>query len=150
MLKKIPTFVSCWADMQKYNFFTQTWFEPKIFYQKKCVNYNKSNSRQNSVKGPKDPNNAKKCQTVTVPKCAKNATKKRKMAPLLTFPRYSVKFYKDFTPDRIFLHQHCWHIGTFLHLCCWAYLGTMLFQLPRRAFFLAYLKIFGVEIFLKQ
>ena len=28
----------------------------------------------------------------------------------------SVKFCKDFTPDRIFLHQHCWHVGTFLHL----------------------------------
>ena len=45
-------------------FFTQTWFEPKIFYQKKCVNYDKSNLRQNSVKGQKDPNsvfkNAKK------------------------------------------------------------------------------------------
>ena len=32
----------------------------------------------------------------------KNATKKREMAPLLTFPRYSVKFCEDFTPDRIF------------------------------------------------
>ena len=31
------------ADMQKDNFFTQTWFEPTIFYPKKCVNYNKSN-----------------------------------------------------------------------------------------------------------
>ena len=33
------------ADMEKDNFFTQTWFEPKIFYPKKCVNYNKSNLR---------------------------------------------------------------------------------------------------------
>ena len=41
-------------------FFTQAWFEPKIFYLKKCVNYDKYNSRQNSVKGPKDPNSAKK------------------------------------------------------------------------------------------
>ena len=30
----------------------------------------------------------------------------------------SVKFCKDFTQNRIFLLQHCWHIGTFLHL--WA------------------------------
>ena len=47
-------------DMQKDNFFTQIWFEPKIFYPKKCVNYDKSNLRQNSVTGPKDPNSAKK------------------------------------------------------------------------------------------
>ena len=37
----------------------------KIFYPKKCVNNDKSNSRQNSVKGPKDLNSAKKSQTVT-------------------------------------------------------------------------------------
>ena len=50
-------------DMQNDIFFTQTWFEPKIFYPKKCVNYDKSNLQQNSVRGPKDPNipnNAKK------------------------------------------------------------------------------------------
>ena len=49
------------ADMQKYYFFffTETWFEPKIFYPKKCVNDNKSNSPEDSVKGPKDPNSAK-------------------------------------------------------------------------------------------
>ena len=53
------------TDMQKYIFFTQTWIESKIFYPKKCVNYNKSNSRQNNVKGPKDPNSAKKGKQVT-------------------------------------------------------------------------------------
>ena len=42
--------------MQKDNFFTQTWFKQKIYYPKKCVNYHKSNSQQNSVKGQKDPN----------------------------------------------------------------------------------------------
>ena len=46
-------------------FFTQSWFEPNIFYPKKCVNFDKSNSQQNSVKGPKDPNSAKKGQKVT-------------------------------------------------------------------------------------
>ena len=51
--------------MQKDNFFTQAWFQPKICYPKKCVNYDKSNSRQNSVKGPKDPNGTKKGQKVT-------------------------------------------------------------------------------------
>ena len=42
--------------MQKDIFFTQTWFEPKLFYPKKCVNYGKSNSKQNNVKGQKEPN----------------------------------------------------------------------------------------------
>ena len=32
---------------------------PKIFYLKKCVNYNKLKLRQNSLKGPKNPNSAK-------------------------------------------------------------------------------------------
>ena len=44
---------------KKNNCFTQTWFEPKVFYQRKCVNYYKSNSQQNSKKGPKDQNSAK-------------------------------------------------------------------------------------------
>ena len=52
-------------DMQKDNSVTEAWFEPKIFYTKKCVNYDKSNSQQNSVTGPKNPNSAKKCQKVT-------------------------------------------------------------------------------------
>ena len=52
-------------EMQKDNLFTRTRFKPKLFYPKKCVNYDKSNSRQNSVKGPKDPLSAKKCQKVT-------------------------------------------------------------------------------------
>ena len=46
-------------------FFTRARFEPKLFYLKKCVNYDKSNSRQNTVKGPKDKNSAKKCQKIT-------------------------------------------------------------------------------------
>ena len=49
-------------EMQKDNFFTQARFEPKKIYPKKCVNHDKSNSRQNSEKGPKDPNSAKKAQ----------------------------------------------------------------------------------------
>ena len=50
------------ADMhsKKTFFFKQTWFQPKIFYLKKCKNYDKLNLRQNSVKGPKDPNGAEK------------------------------------------------------------------------------------------
>ena len=38
-----------------------TW--AKKNYPKKCVNYDKYNSRQNSVKGPKDPNSAKNAKT---------------------------------------------------------------------------------------
>ena len=45
--------------MQKDKYFTQAWFQPKILYPKKCVNYDKSNLQQNSVKGPKDPNSPK-------------------------------------------------------------------------------------------
>ena len=37
----------------------------KICYPKKWVNYDKSNSQQNSIKCPKDSNNSIKCQTVT-------------------------------------------------------------------------------------
>ena len=69
-------------------FFTQTCFEPQIFYLKKCVNYNKSNSRENSVKGPKDPNGAKNPNKKhNVLKCAKNDTKKPEIAILLTFSK---------------------------------------------------------------
>ena len=51
------------------------------FYLKKCVNYDKSNSRQYSVKGPKDPNSAKKPESnIKSKNVPKNATKKRKIA----------------------------------------------------------------------
>ena len=30
--------------------------------------------------------------------------------------RSSVTFCKDISQDRIFWHQHCWHVGTFSHL----------------------------------
>ena len=40
------------ADMKKDIFFLHN----KIFYLKKCVNYDKSNLQQSSIKGPKDPN----------------------------------------------------------------------------------------------
>ena len=63
--------------MQKDNLFAQTCFEPKIFYPKKCVNYDKSNSRQNSIKGPKDPNSEKNDKKLhKVPKCAKKCQQK--------------------------------------------------------------------------
>ena len=71
-----------------------------------------------SVKGPKDQNSDKKCQEVTL-----NSTLCQEMPPKTEKSRHyslsqqnSVEFCKDFTRDRIFLHQHCWHIGTILHL----------------------------------
>ena len=67
------------ADMEKDNFFTQTWFEPKkIFYPKKCVNYYTSNMQQNSLKGPKDPNSANKMHKNNIQflNVLKNSTKK--------------------------------------------------------------------------
>ena len=77
---------TCYAGLQKDNFFTQARLEPKYFYPKKCLSYDKSTSQQNSVKGPKEPNSAKKNVKTRhkVLKCAKNATKKRKCVTLLT------------------------------------------------------------------
>ena len=70
--------------MEKDNFcFTQTGSKPKIFYPKKCANYNNSYLRQNSVNGPKYLNSAKKMSKKH--KVLKNGTKKRKIATLLTF-----------------------------------------------------------------
>ena len=45
--------------MQKDNLYTPTWFKQTIFYPKKCVNYDKSNSQQNSIKGQKETNSGK-------------------------------------------------------------------------------------------
>ena len=46
--------------MQKDNIFRPTWFAPKIFYPKKCLNDNKSNLKQKNVKGQKDQNSVLK------------------------------------------------------------------------------------------
>ena len=92
------------ADMQKDNFFTQTRFEQKIFYLKKCVNYDKSNLGQNSVKGLKDTNNTKKLpkSNNNFKMCQKNATKSAKLCHYSLSRQNSVKFCKYFTPYRIF------------------------------------------------
>ena len=52
-----------------------------------CVKYNKSNLRQNSVKGPTDPNSEKITKIANIVKkfAKKNATKKQKIETLLTF-----------------------------------------------------------------
>ena len=68
-------------------FFAQTCFEPKIFYPKKGVNYDKSNSRQNRVKGPKHPNSVKKMpkSNIKFQNVPKNATKNRQIVKFHTF-----------------------------------------------------------------
>ena len=65
-------------DMQKDNYFTPTWFEPKIYYPKKWVNYGESNSRQNSVKGQKESNSVKQKtkSNINFQNVSKNATQK--------------------------------------------------------------------------
>ena len=62
--------------MEKDYFFYTRKFEPKLFHPKKCVNQDKSNSRQNSVKGTKDPVSAKK-----MPKSNKKFQNVHKMTP---------------------------------------------------------------------
>ena len=96
---------TCQADLQKYNFFfTQTWFEPKIVYPKKCVNYDKFDLQQNSVKSPKDTYSANKCERVTLSSkiCQKMPPKSAKLCYNSLSQQNSVIFCKDFTPSRIF------------------------------------------------
>ena len=60
-----PLFSPLHQRCKKTTFLHEQGLSQNNFTQKKCVNYDKSNSRQNSVKGPKDPVSAKKCQKVT-------------------------------------------------------------------------------------
>ena len=99
-----------YADMEKTIFFKQICFEPKMFYPKKCVNYNKSNLQRCSVKCPKEPTNAKKSNR----KC-KNVPKKMppRSAKLQQYSLFSTKqrnICNDFTPDRIFLLKYCMYV----------------------------------------
>ena len=70
----------------------------KIILLKKCVNYDKSNSWQNSVKGLQAKNSAKNAITHIHDKTVE-------------------KFEKILPEEGYSLHQHCGHIGTFSHLC---------------------------------
>ena len=85
-------------DIQKDNFFTQTWFQTKIFDPKKCVNYNKLKLQQNRVKGPKYPNSAKKMpkSNIKFRNFPKNAFKKHDIATLLTFSTKQSKILQRF------------------------------------------------------
>ena len=78
------------SDMQKNNFFPATWFEQKIFYPKKYVNYYKFNLQQNSVKGQKSD--------IKFQNVLKNATKKRKIVPLLILPTKRRNILQRFHP----------------------------------------------------
>ena len=92
---------------------------PKLFSPKKCLNYDKSEFSTNRVKGPKDQNSDKKRprSNIKFHYVPGNAKKKReKLRHYSLSWQNSVKFCKNFTRDRIFLHQHCWHVCTFLHL----------------------------------
>ena len=69
------------------------------FYPKKCVNYDKYNSQQNSVKGPNDPNSEKMPKSnIEFQNVPKNITKNREIAPLLTFPTKQHKIWQRFYP----------------------------------------------------
>ena len=101
-------------DMEKYNFL----HEPKIFHPKKCVNYNKSNLQQNSVKGPKDPNGAFlfSKSNIKFQNLSKNSTKNSKSLHFLLSQQNSTHF-AEILPDIVFFcHQHCFHISMFFHL----------------------------------
>ena len=104
------------TEMQKDNFFTRARFEPKLFCKKKCVNYDKSTLGQNSVKGPKETNSANS-NNIRFQNVLKMPSKRANVWHYSSSRQNSVKFCKDFTRDRIFLHKHCLHIQTFLHLC---------------------------------
>ena len=113
--------------------FTQTWFEPKKIYSKKCVNYKKSNLQQKSVQGPEVPNSAKNAKKINrkfpnVPK--KMPTKSVKSRHYSFSWQNSVKCCKDNTRDRIFVFTNI--VGTlvpFLNL--WTYYHNM-FRLFKR------------------
>ena len=104
------------AEVWKENLFTPSWFEPKLFYPKKCVSYDKSTYQQNSVKGPKDSNSEREKMpksNIKFQNGPENANKKREIAILLTFLRKQQIFYPRWD---VFLHQHCCYIITFSHL----------------------------------
>ena len=86
------------AEVEKDYFFTQARLKQKLFYPKKCVNYDKSDLQQNSVKDPnserKIPKSNIKFQNV---KKEKN-TKKPKIATLLTFLPKQRKILQRFYP----------------------------------------------------
>ena len=86
--------------MQKEFFLHQHGLTKKYFTRKKCVNYDKSNLQENSVKGQKDKNSAKKMpqSNIKFQNVLKNATKTRKIGPLLTLLTKQRKIWQRFDP----------------------------------------------------
>ena len=85
--------------MEKDFFFTQTLFEPKQFYLKKCVYYDKSLLQPNSIKGLKDLHSSKMLKSkIKFQNVPKNATKNRKIATVLTFFTKQCEILQRFYP----------------------------------------------------
>ena len=99
----------------------------KNIFLKKCVNHNKSNLRQNSVKGQKDPNSAKifKKKTWSSKLCQKNPPKRAKSWHNSLSWQNRVQFSKDFKKvlgkDRIFFTKTLiafWYFVASLSFTC--------------------------------
>ena len=73
------------TDMEKDTIFTPTSCVPKLFYPKKCVNYDKSEFSTNSLKGSKDQNSEKFQKERKNSQCAKKCNQNCEIATLLTF-----------------------------------------------------------------
>ena len=105
-------------NLQRCKFFfflhKQVWSQ-KVFYPKKCVNYDKSNLQQNSVKGQKDPNSEeKKCQRITkLPNFAKKCNQKAWQYSLSW--QNSVNFFKDFFTQTLFTRLYVFHLCKFTY-----------------------------------
>ena len=93
--------------MQKDTIFTPTCLVPKLFYSKKCVNYDKVFFSTKLRKKPKRPKKCKHSHKVTksckkthikAQNCQKCWRKKRKIATLLTFAAKQRKIWQNFTP----------------------------------------------------
>ena len=104
-------------------------FYTNIINPKKCKSYDKSNSQQDRVKGPKYPNNAKK-RPKRHKKAPKYATKWYQKAQNCYITHFLDKTVLNFGEILhkigIFLHQHCRHVSMFLHLWIWLYKGQFL------------------------
>ena len=131
------------ADMLKDNFFTQTWFEPKIFYPRKCINYDKSNLQQDSVKGQKDPNSDKKNSksNIKFQNVPENATKKRKISTLLIFSTKQRKIFQRFYLKLDFFYNNI--VGTLVRFYISAHMLYCLdqFCIPRLHLMLGFISL---------
>ena len=118
-----PLFVVCFLVMlnlpprhaKRHNFYTNK-FCAKLFYPKKCINYNKSECLTNSVKGPKDQNSDNKCQEVKLNStmCQEMPPKTEKLQHYSFSRQNSVKLAKILPQIGFFLHNI---VGTLVRFC---------------------------------